>query len=266
MTSTTDHILYSVDAGVATIALNRPEKRNAVSLDMWLSIAACIADARANSAVRVLVVASAGDHFCAGADISALGGPDAGRFRDANQAAEDALASFPKPTIAAIRGSCVGAGAQISTACDLRFGDTTARVGITPARLGIIYPISGLERAVRLLGPSAAKHLLLSAELIDADRAFRIGFLDELHEPDALTERVAKFTTLLATERSLLTQQASKAMVDAVAQTGSVPAELVSYWAAEAAACPEELDEGRAAFAERRTPSFGWTGPRTEPS
>ena len=86
--------------------------------------------------------------------------------------------------------------------------------GITPARLGIVYPAFAVDRAVRLLGPSATKHLLFSAELIGWERALRIGLVDEVHEPAAADERIDAFATLLATERSLLTQESSKAMVD----------------------------------------------------
>lgn len=257
------HVRVTTDGGVTTITLDRPEKRNAMDLAMWEALRDAARDAAADPAVRVVVVTGAGDHFCAGADISALGGADAGRFRAANQDAEDALAAVPKPTIAAIRGSCVGGGAQIATACDLRFADDTARVGITPARLGVVYPPSGLERVVPLIGPGAAKHLLYSAELIDADRAHRIGFLDEVHASDDLHQRVSSFAALLATERSLLTQQASKAMIDQIVRDGALDPDLAATWSAHASAAPDELAEGRAAFAERRSPVFPWTGPRT---
>src|SRR5690606_28746132 len=122
---------------------------------------------------------------------------------------------FPKPTVAVIRGSCVGGGAQIAVACDLRIADTSSRFGITPARLGIVYPVGATERVVRLIGPSAAKPLLSTAEIIDADRALRIGLVDELHDPARLADRVDELTVLLTTERSLLTQMASKEIVDA---------------------------------------------------
>jgi enoyl-CoA hydratase/carnithine racemase len=165
---------------------------------------------------------------------------------------------FPKPTIAFIRGACVGGGVQIATSCDLRIADTTARFGVTPARLGIIYPAPALARVVTLTGPSAAKHLLYSAELVTAERALRIGLIDELHEPDEAVTRLQAFVTLLAEERSPLTQQASKEMIDAVVADGHVGDACAARWAAELAAA-DDPKEGVAAFLQRRAPHFTWT-------
>lgn len=258
----TDPVAVTRADGVATLWLNRPAKRNAVTHAMWLGIAEACGPLAADPAVRALVVRGVGDHFCAGADIGELQTIEPATYQAGTRAAEEAIARFPKPTLAFVTGSCVGGGAEIAIACDLRFADTTARFGITPARLGIAYPPFAVERAVRLLGPSATKHLLYSAELIDADRALRIGLVDELHEPGALQRRVAAFTRLLAEERSGLTQRASKEMVDAVVLHGEVDEALAARWAAEVAASPDPA-EGAQAFAERRTPRFTWSGPNT---
>lgn len=245
------------DRGVATLWLNRPAKRNAVTYEMWQAIAEHGRALAGDGAVRVLVVRGRGDHFCAGANIGSLGDRPRAVYSEANQAADDALAEFPKPTIAFITGSCVGGGAEIAIACDLRIADTTSRFGITPARLGIVYPTFALERATRVLGASAAKHLLYSAELIDAERALRVGLIDELHEPDAATRRLAELTDLLVGARSLLTQMASKEMVDEIIRNGAVADETAQRWA-DAVAHSPDFAEGVAAFAERRDPTFTW--------
>ncbi len=177
----TEPLVVTHDGPIATLWLNRPEKRNAVTKAMWEGIAAICADLATDRNVRVLVVRGAGDHFCAGADIGELAVSEAS-YAAANAGADHALGSFPKPTVAFIRGSCVGGGTQIAIACDVRIADTSAVFGITPARLGIVYPAFGVDRAVRLLGPSATKHLLFSAELIGWERALRIGLVDEVHE------------------------------------------------------------------------------------
>lgn len=252
-------LVVTRDGPIATLWLNRPEKRNAVTKAMWEGIASTCSDLAADGTVRVLVVRGAGEHFCAGADIGELELSDA-TYGRANAAAEHALGAFPKPTIAFVRGSCVGGGAQIAIACDLRIADTTARFGITPARLGIVYPAFGVDRAVRLLGPSATKHLLFSAELIDHERALRIGLVDEVHEPEAAAERLDVFVTLLATERSLLTQESSKAMVDECVRTGEISRVTEARWGAELAASGDPA-EGVAAFFERRAPRFMWAAP-----
>jgi enoyl-CoA hydratase/carnithine racemase len=258
-----DLVTVAVAAGVATVCLNRPEKRNAVTSEMWIALGQACRQLAADPAARVLVVRGAGDHFCAGADIAGLRISDPA-FGRANAGSEDALSQFPKPTIAFIRGSCVGGGVQIAAACDLRIADSTARLGVTPARLGIIYPAGALTRVVKLIGPSAAKHLLFSAELIDADRALRIGLLDEVHPPADAEARLASLVSLLADQRSQLTQQASKAMIDAVVDHGRIPADLVTRWATEMRSS-DDPEEGIAAFLQRRPPSFTWTGPVVTP-
>ena len=252
-----DDVTLSVARGVATLSLDREEKRNAVTYDMWVSIGEFCRRLARDPDVWVLVVRGAGAHFCAGADIGGLQSADRS-YGEANLEAETALMEFPKPTIAFIRGVCVGGGVQIATACDLRIADATARFGVTPARLGIIYPAPPLARLVKLTGPSAAKHLLYSAELITAERALRIGLIDELHGPDEAVTRLEAFVTLLAEERSPLTQAASKEMIDAVVADGRVGDACAARWAAELAVA-DDPKEGVAAFLQRRPPRFTWT-------
>lgn len=257
--TSTESLVVTREGTVATLWLNRPERRNAVDFDMWVGIRNVCQQLAPDPTVRVLIVRGIGGHFCAGADITGLRNHADASYADANRAAEEHLAGFPKPTIAFITGSCVGGGVQLALACDLRIADRTARFGITPAKLGIIYPSFALARAVRLLGPSAVKHLVFSAELIDAEGALRIGLVDEVHEPGAATDRVTAFTSLMATERSLLTQQASKEMIDAIVQHGAVDDQLGQRWA-EAMRRSPDMNEGIAAFQERRPPKFTWTG------
>jgi enoyl-CoA hydratase/carnithine racemase len=258
-------LAVTTDRGVATLWLNRPAKRNAVTYDMWVGIAERSRQLAHDPTVRMLVVRGAGDHFCAGADIAGLsaagfGAADGGDYQRANAAADEALASFPKPTLALITGSCVGGGSEIAVACDLRIADGTARFGITPARLGLIYPSVAIERVVRIIGPAASKHLLYTAELIDADRALRIGLVDEVHSPDELDARAGALTDLIARRRSLLTQMASKEMVDSVVAGGAIGAGINRQWR-RALAESDDPREGIAAFLERREPHFSWAPP-----
>lgn len=259
-----DDLAVTVQDGVVTLWLNRPAKRNAVTLAMWRALAEHCRRLATDPAVRVLVVRGVGDHFCAGADIADLATVDLAEYHEVNAEADAALAAFPKPTVAVVTGACVGGGTEVAVACDLRLADATARVGITPARLGIVYPAIALERVVRLAGPSATKHLLYSAEIVDAERALRVGLLDEVHPVGELDARVEALTTLLARERSLLTQMASKELVDAASVHGTVDPALASRWSAEAAAGPDAA-EGMAAFLERREPVFTWAPGKSEP-
>ncbi|KAA6211093.1 enoyl-CoA hydratase/isomerase family protein [Streptomyces filamentosus] len=239
-------LVAGVEDGVATLVISNPAKRNAMTAGMWRALPAVLGRLAADPAVRVLVLTGAGDTFCAGADISALREPG-----DEQQAlavrAEEALAAFPKPTLAAVRGYCVGGGSQLAGACDLRFAAEGARFGITPAKLGIVYPSSSTRRLTALVGPAAAKYLLFSGELIDTERALRTGFVDEVHPAEGLDERVAEFCRTLAS-RSLLTQAAAKEFAD-----GRLDRD--AHWAGQARGSGDTA-EGVAAFLERRAPRF----------
>lgn len=248
------------DEGVATVTLHHPAKRNAMTPAMWRRLPPLLADLAADPTVRVLVLTGAQGTFCAGADIGALRdavGPETVQGSAAQEqqslavAAEEALAAFPKPTLAAVRGHCVGGGCQLAVACDLRFAAEDALLGSTPAKLGIVYGPSSTERLVRLVGPATAKYLLFSGELIGAARALRTGLVDEVHPADELAAEVAAFARTLTT-RSALTQAAAKEFAD-----GRTGAGRVAHWQREAA-LSREAAEGVAAFLERRAPRFTW--------
>ncbi|MDO8363808.1 MAG: enoyl-CoA hydratase/isomerase family protein [Actinomycetota bacterium] len=251
-------VAVAVHGSVGSITLDRAAKRNALTYDMWVALGEACSRLAADPQVRVVVLRGAGDHFCAGADITELLAPrpaHAPSFMDVNMTAEHALATLAKPTIALVQGDCIGGGAALAIDCDLRIAVAGARFGISPAKLGIVYPAASLERAVRLLGP-AAKRLLYTAELIDATEAHRIGLVDELLPADAVDARVAQLCAMLA-ERSLLTQAATKEMIAATLEHGAVPAALADRWAREVAVAADP-EEGVAAFSERRAPRFSW--------
>ncbi|MCB5181908.1 enoyl-CoA hydratase/isomerase family protein [Streptomyces antimicrobicus] len=243
-------LMHSVTDGVATIVISHPAKRNAMTAAMWRALPGLLDGLAADPQVRVVVLTGAGATFCAGADISSLtGDEDPQRLA---VAAEEALAAFPKPTLAAVRGYCVGGGSQLAAACDLRFAEEGASFGVTPAKLGIVYPASSTRRLASLIGPAAAKYLLFSAELIDAERALRVGLVDELLPAGALAARVEAFTRIL-TARSQLTQAAAKEFANGRTDRDG-------YWSEQARGSGDTA-EGVTAFLERRTPRFGWTVP-----
>ncbi|WP_299534621.1 enoyl-CoA hydratase/isomerase family protein [uncultured Streptomyces sp.] len=249
MDRTRAQLAHSVADGVATVVISNPAKRNAMTAAMWQALPALLDGLAADPQVRALVLTGAGDTFCAGADIGSLKDPDS-RAQGYAVVAENALAAFPRPTLAAVRGYCVGGGSQLAAACDLRFAEEGASFGVTPAKLGIVYPASSTRRLIDLMGPSAAKYLLFSGELIGAERALRTGLIDELLPAGELAGRVREFTAVL-TSRSLLTQTAVKEFADG-------RGERQAHWRG----CAEssgETAEGVAAFLERRPPRFPWT-------
>ncbi|SNX65284.1 enoyl-CoA hydratase/carnithine racemase [Streptomyces sp. TLI_55] len=240
---------HGVTDSVATVVIHHPAKHNAMTAAMWRSLPPLLDALAADPDVRALVLTGADGTFCAGADISTL--------RESPQeaqglavAAEEALAAFPKPTLAAIRGHCVGGGVQLAAACDLRFAAQGALFGVTPAKLGIVYPASSTRRLVALVGPSAAKYLLFSGELIDAERALRTGLVDEVLPEGELDKRVAEFTRILVS-RSQLTQAAAKEFADGLTDRDD-------HWTEQARGSGDTA-EGVAAFLERRQPRFTWT-------
>jgi enoyl-CoA hydratase/carnithine racemase len=249
-------LLHEVTGPVATVVLHHPARRNAMTTGMWRALPPLLDTLAADPAVRVLVLTGEGGTFCAGADVTELRQSP----REAQELAvlaEEALAAFPRPTLAAVRGHCVGGGAQLAAACDLRFAEEGALFGVTPAKLGIVYPSSATRRLTALVGPATAKYLLFSGELIDAGRALRTGLVDEVLPAGALRARVEEFTGVLAA-RSGLTQAAAKEFADGRTDRDA-------YWAAQAGASGEAA-EGVAAFLERREPRFAWAPDRATAS
>ncbi|MFH8634370.1 enoyl-CoA hydratase/isomerase family protein [Streptomyces lydicus] len=249
-----------VSDGTATVTISNTGKRNAMTVQMWRDLPPLLDRLAGDRAVRALVLTGEGGTFCAGADIGSLRGNAAGESQGLAVAAEEALAAFPKPTLAAIRGYCVGGGAQLAAACDLRFAEEGALFGVTPAKLGVVYPASATRRLVRLVGLAAAKYLLFSGELIDCARALRTGLVDEVLAEGELAKRVAEFSAVLAS-RSLLTQTAAKELANGTWDVPPAEAEeRGAHWAAQARASGDTA-EGAAAFLERRAPRFTWPTP-----
>ena len=248
------------DGPIATIWLNRPTKRNAMNYAMWSRLGELAMQLGDDPLTRVVVLRGAGEHFCAGADITELNvrrDPDEASFSAAVAAAEEAMEGVPKPTVAFISGDCIGGGCSIAIDCDLRIATSDARFGITPAKLGIVYPSGALQRATQLLGPAVTKRLLFTGELISVDEARRVGLVDDVIDVDA-EARLATLTSVLAS-RSLLTQAATKSMVSDVLAHGHVSQDVEDHWRDVAAAAPDGA-EGIAAFVEKRVARFTWTG------
>jgi enoyl-CoA hydratase/carnithine racemase len=255
-------LLLDRDGAVVTLTINRPDRLNALTYAMFTELPGLLAQAAALPGIRALVVRGAGERaFSAGADISEFAATratldQAVAYDDAVGAAEEAIASFPLPTIAAVHGHCYGGGCALAIACDVRFAAAGARFAITPAKLGIVYRLRSTKLLVDLVGPSRAKIILMSGTDYGAARAQSFGLVDEVFaDPAALDAGVRDFTALLAA-RSGVTQRAAKQAVarvmDGVTHDDATHAAL-----REAALDSPDYAEGVRAFLERRPPVFG---------
>lgn len=248
---------------VATLVIENAGTRNALSAELWQQFDSLLSGLAADASVKVLIVRGAGEDFSAGADIRELDrilhaptGHDGGYLTQA----ENALARFPKPTIAAIDGYCVGGGWQLAAACDIRVASTRATFGVTPSRIGIVYPLSGIERLVSIAGPAVAKYLLFSGDLVSAATAERWGMVTSVVEATELWSEAASLAHRLAA-RSQLSIHAMKQIVDAVESTADASnghaASVNEHWQGEVV----ESDDpaiGAAAFAAKQPPQFTW--------
>ncbi|MEV0676274.1 enoyl-CoA hydratase-related protein [Actinosynnema sp. NPDC050436] len=241
---------------VATLTIDRPAKRNAMSHAMWSALPGLLARVGDAPDVRVLVVRG-GEHFSAGADISEFstlrsGADGAARYHEAVHAGERAIAALGKPTIAAITGFCIGGGCEIALACDLRIASDTARFGITPAKLGIVYNLTSTKRLVDVVGPAWAKQILFGGEILDAATALRIGLVNEVHaDVDA---RVRELSGVIAS-RAQVSVRGAKSIVDRITDGQHEDDDAVRALYDEAVHSPEYA-EGVAAFLEKRPPDF----------
>ncbi len=254
----TDHLRLTIDAGIARLLIDRPAKRNAMDQAMWEAFPALVSAAMADPAVRLLIVQSARPGaFCAGADIQefASGASDPA-WRARNQAAIRAtqltLARAAKPTLAMIDGDAVGGGCGIALACDLRIASPKARLGITPAKLGLVYPLHDTRLLVDLVGPAQARRLLYSGMLVDAAEALRIGLVQQV--ADDVEAAVADFAAAI-TAASPASQRASKAIVQRIIE-GAHDDDAASAAGFDAAFTGADFAEGVSAFLAKRPPVF----------
>jgi enoyl-CoA hydratase/carnithine racemase len=250
-----DELRLAVDDRVATLTIDRPSRRNAMSYAMWSALPGLMAEV-SSSGARVLVVRGT-DHFSAGADISEFAtlrkGPSgARRYGDAVHAGERAIAGLPVPTIAAISGFCIGGGCEIALACDMRIAAADARFGITPAKLGIVYNVTSTRQLVAAVGPAWAKQILFGADLVDAATALRIGLVNEV--ADALDHRVAELAGTIAS-RAQISVRGAKQIIDRIlAGKPDDDDEVEALY--EKAVLSDDYAEGVAAFLAKRSPNF----------
>jgi enoyl-CoA hydratase/carnithine racemase len=250
-------INLSLRGGLAELVFNRPQTRNALTEAMWTAIPELLATLPAEC--HALVIRGSGDHFASGADISEFDQIFATAERGqaySRRIAEalDAIAAVPQPTIAVIRGVCIGGGCGLALACDIRFADTTARFAITPAKMGLLFPFNDTRRLIDIVGLPMARDMLFTARSVAADEAHGRGLIDHLAVPDALDTALSAYLNRLL-DLSPHSLKSTKYMLG-LAAAGQLADNDETRQIFANAFSSEDFREGYRAFLEKRKPEF----------
>jgi enoyl-CoA hydratase len=261
METGTPRLLARKDGTIGWLTFNNPERRNAISSDMWQAIPGVVSAFDDDPEVRIMVLTGAGEKaFVSGADISQF--DDVRKNHEANQlydahvgAAVRALEKMQMPSLAMIRGFCIGGGMVIALSCDLRVASDDARFAIPAARLGLGYGFDGVRRLVDVVGPTRASEILFTARQFDATEALAMGLINRVTAVGELESTARSYASMISANAPLTIRAAKLA----VRETGKDPAQRkLDAVKAAIAACFESDDykEGRRAFVEKRKPSF----------
>ncbi len=259
MISPTERMIAEIDGPIGWMVFNNPAKLNAMAPDMWAAIPTILDHYEKDPAVRVVVLKGAGEKaFISGADINRfeerLGSAQVGKSDGENMRdALDRLEHCTKPTIAMIRGYCLGGGVGIAVCCDLRIANDAARFAVPAAKLGLGYGYENVRRIVDLVGPPFATEMLLTARQFDAAEAARAGLINRV-APDAEIDRtVRELAETIAGNAPLTIQTVKRIMRELRSDRPDV-----DVCDALVKRCFESADyrEGRQAFMEKRKPEF----------
>lgn len=261
MSGSAGEVLSRREGRVGHLTFSNPDRHNAVSLAMWEQAAGLLAALAGDPAVGVVVLAGAGERaFVSGADISRFEDErgDAAAVRRYGEAVERVYAAvhdFPKPTIAMIRGWCMGGGLGLAVACDIRIATEQARFAMPAAKLGLGYDLAGMRRFVALLGPSFTKELFFTARRFDAEEARLMGLVNRV-VPDAEIESYVKDYAGTIAANAPLTVAAAKFVVGELMKDEAArdPARCTAM--VERCFASRDYAEGRRAFLEKRKPLF----------
>lgn len=256
----TASIRLDAAAPLSEIVLNKPEKRNALSVDMWAAIPDLVAQAVADPETKVLLI-HGGDAraFAAGADISEFEETYATKQSakaagDTIAAALNALENCPKPTIAAIDGACVGGGVSLAMACDLRVASERSKFGVTPGKLGLVYPAGDTRRLLQAIGPGATKDILFTGRIFPAAEAKEMKLIDRLVDGGSALEAARAFANdigAISQWSTRATKQMIRGLQSGWADTTSEAADLFLEGFSN-----QDFQDGYRAFLEKRAPNF----------
>jgi len=253
-----ENILLDRMGRIARITINRPDKLNALNIKTRQETAEALDELRNDDEIRVVIITGAGEKaFVAGADINEFAGRTAVQQRAVMKAKSifTAAEEFPKPLIAMINGFCLGGGCELALACDIRIAGEKARFGQPEINLGIIPGGGGTQRLTRLIGEGKAMQMILSGEMIDAQEAWRLGLVNEVHPIDQLEARTMELAARIAEKSPIALAMAKTAVKNAARMNlrEGLDSEIDLF-----ALCfsTDDKEEGVRAFIEKRKPDF----------
>lgn len=259
-----EKLIFRVDDGVGWMIFNNPERHNAISLEMWEAALEIMAGFAADPAVRVMVVAgNGGKAFASGADISKFKderqeAAALAHYQDITQRSYQALLDMQIPTIAMVRGYCIGGGTAVAVCCDMRICTENAKFGIPAAKLGLGYGYNRAKPLVDLVGPAFAKEMFFTGRQFDAREAERMGLVNRVIADDALESTVEELARTIA-GNAPLTVRCAKRVVGEVVKDAEHRDPAAAEQAVLACFASNDYKEGQAAFMEKRKPRFTGT-------
>ncbi len=257
----TEKLLAHKDGAAGWITFNNPAKRNAMSYDMWLGLDIALNDFIADNAIRVIVLKGAGDKaFVSGADISEFkekrANPEmVAEYNKVSVTIAQKLLNSPKPTLAMIRGFCMGGGLGTALACDLRICSDDSRFGIPAGKLGVGYKYTALKRLADIVGPSYAAEIFYTARQFDANEAKDMGLVNRVLPVDKLEEYVANYVNTIG-GNAPLTLKAVKVCLGEIARDDHKRDIALCDHVVDDCFASKDYAEGRTAFMEKRKPVF----------
>ncbi len=257
----TDKMIAQKDGAIGWITFNNPARHNAVSLAMWEALHEIVRDYEADDAIRVIVVKGAGEKaFVSGADISEFEEKRSSaevtrHYNDTSQAATDALKEVGKPTIAMVRGYCVGGGVSVALSCDLRIAAEGSTFAVPAAKLGLGYEFDGVRKLVDVVGPSFAREIFYTARQFTAAEALTMGLINRLVPADGLESYVRDYAGTIA-GNAPLTVGSIKTLVAQALKDPAQRDEALCVSVVDRCFASADYVEGRQAFMEKRKPVF----------
>lgn len=254
-------ILKTITEGVGVVTFNNPEKRNAMSLEMWEGLGQALSELRDDPDVRVVVLVGAGDKaFVSGADISQFektrhNAAASEEYSKKSEAQRALLGNYPKPTISCIRGFCLGGGMQVAMMTDIRFAAEDSQFGIPAAKLGIAYGYDGLRNLVSLVGPSWARLIMYTGMRISSAEALRIGLVDRVLPNGELWDATMEIARTISGNAPLAIKAAKITIAQVLKDPAARDMNSVKQIGLECMDS-EDFREGRRAFMEKRKPQF----------